>query len=194
MKVNNPTLEKIAVKPNQYPAGNLPEIALAGRSNVGKSSFINTLINRKNLARTSSQPGKTRTINFYNLDNKLRLVDLPGYGYAKASKTDREEWAGYINTYLESRENLKEIFLLVDFRHPPTEMDKDMYEYILFNGFSGYVVATKVDKIKKSQFEKNKKVILEELNIEDNSLLIPFSSEKGLNKDLAWTTIDRIIL
>lgn len=189
MKVNNPTLEKVAFLESQYPGQNLPEIALAGRSNVGKSSFVNTLINRKNLARTSSQPGKTRTLNFYNIDEKFRFVDLPGYGYAKASKKDRNEWAGAINTYLQNRNNLVEIFLIVDFRHDPTELDKVMYDYILENGFSGIVIATKTDKIKKSQQKKHLDNIMKKLEITDKSKVIPFSAEDKLNKDLAWKTV-----
>lgn len=189
MKVNNPTLEKVAFLESQYPGQNLPEIALAGRSNVGKSSFVNTLINRKNLARTSSQPGKTRTLNFYNIDEKFRFVDLPGYGYAKASKKDRNEWAGAINTYLQNRNNLVEIFLIVDFRHDPSELDKVMYDYILENGFSGIVIATKTDKIKKSQQKKHLDNIMKKLEIIDKSKVIPFSAEDKLNKDLAWKTV-----
>ncbi len=189
MKVNNPTLEKVAFLESQYPGQNLPEIALAGRSNVGKSSFVNTLINRKNLARTSSQPGKTRTLNFYNIDEKFRFVDLPGYGYAKASKKDRNEWAGAINTYLQNRNNLVEIFLIVDFRHDPSELDKVMYDYILENGFSGIVIATKTDKIKKSQQKKHLDNIMKKLEITDKSKVIPFSAEDKLNKDLAWKTV-----
>lgn len=193
MKVNNPTLEKVAFKEHQYPGMNLPEIALAGRSNVGKSSFVNTLINRKNLARTSSQPGKTRTLNFYNIDEKFRFVDLPGYGYAKASKKDREEWAGAINTYLQKRENLEEIFLVVDFRHDPTELDQIMYNFILENGFSGIVIATKTDKIKKSQHKKHLEAIIKKLQITDKSLVIPFSAQDKNNKDLAWKVVENVL-
>lgn len=193
MKVNNPTLEKVAFLESQYPGQNLPEIALAGRSNVGKSSFVNTLINRKNLARTSSQPGKTRTLNFYNIDEKFRFVDLPGYGYAKASKKDRNEWAGAINTYLQNRNNLVEIFLIVDFRHDPSELDKVMYDYILENGFSGIVIATKTDKIKKSQQKKHLDNIMKKLEITDKSKVIPFSAEDKLNKDLAWKTVRELL-
>lgn len=193
MKINNPTLEKIAVKKDQYPAENLKEIALAGRSNVGKSSFINTLINRKNLARTSSQPGKTRTINFYNIDDKFRLVDLPGYGYAKVSKSEREKWAGYINSYLSERKNLVDVFLVIDFRHGPTELDLIMYDYIIQNGFSGTVIANKFDKVKKSQQAKNLKMIYDKFGIRDKSLIIPFSSETKYNKDLVLKKLDQLI-
>lgn len=193
MKINNPTLEKIAVKKDQYPAENLKEIALAGRSNVGKSSFINTLINRKNLARTSSQPGKTRTINFYNIDDKFRLVDLPGYGYAKVSKSEREKWAGYINSYLSERKNLVDVFLIIDFRHGPTELDLIMYDYIIQNGFSGTVIASKFDKVKKSQQAKNLKMIYDKFGLTDKSLVIPFSSETKHNKDLVLKKLYQLI-
>lgn len=193
MKVNNPTLEKVAFTLEQYPGKNLPEIALAGRSNVGKSSFVNTLINRKNLARTSSQPGKTRTLNFYNIDEKFRFVDLPGYGYAVASKKAREDWADAINTYLMNRDNLKEIFLLVDFRHEPTNQDKMMYDYILDAGFSGTVIATKVDKVKKSQHSKHLSIIKKKLGVEDINNIVMFSSEDKTNKDIAWKKIMQIL-
>lgn len=193
MKVNNPTLEKVAFTLEQYPGKNLPEIALAGRSNVGKSSFVNTLINRKNLARTSSQPGKTRTLNFYNIDEKFRFVDLPGYGYAVASKKAREDWADAINTYLMNRDNLKEIFLLVDFRHEPTNQDKMMYDYILDAGFSGMVIATKVDKVKKSQHSKHLSIIKKRLGVEDINNIVMFSSEDKTNKDIAWKKIMQIL-
>ncbi|NLD16445.1 MAG: YihA family ribosome biogenesis GTP-binding protein [Tissierellia bacterium] len=193
MKVNNPTLEKVAFTLEQYPGKNLPEIALAGRSNVGKSSFVNTLINRKNLARTSSQPGKTRTLNFYNIDEKFRFVDLPGYGYAVASKKAREDWADAINTYLMNRDNLKEIFLLVDFRHEPTNQDKMMYDYILDAGFSGMVIATKVDKVKKSQHSKHLSIIKKKLGVEDINNIVMFSSEDKTNKDIAWKKIMQIL-
>lgn len=193
MKVNNPTLEKVAFTLEQYPGNNLPEIALAGRSNVGKSSFVNTLINRKNLARTSSQPGKTRTLNFYNIDEKFRFVDLPGYGYAVASKKDREDWADAINTYLMHRDNLKEIFLLVDFRHEPTEQDKMMYDYILDAGFSGIVIATKADKVKKSQHSKHLSIIKKKLEVNDVNNIVMFSSEDKTNKDIAWKKIMQIL-
>lgn len=189
MKVNNPTLEKVAFTLEQYPGKNLPEIALAGRSNVGKSSFVNTLINRKNLARTSSQPGKTRTLNFYNVDEKFRFVDLPGYGYAIASKKDRDEWADAINTYLTNRENLKEIFLLVDFRHEPTDLDKMMYDYIKDAGFSGIVIATKADKVKKGQHQKHLNIIKKKLGVDDIKNIVAFSSEDKTNKDVAWKKV-----
>lgn len=185
MKISKAELEKVAVLEKQYPLSNLPEFAFAGRSNVGKSSFINAMLNRKNLARTSSTPGKTRTINFYKVNDSLRLVDLPGYGYAKVAKTEKEKWAGIINRYLENRENLLETILLVDIRHEPTDLDKQMYDYIIDSGFSGIVIATKKDKIKKSQLEKHISVIAKKLGVEHRENIIPFSSsEKNEVKDM----------
>lgn len=180
-KIKNPTLEKIAVEISQYPPSNLDEIAMVGRSNVGKSSLINSIVGRKALARTSSKPGKTRTINFYNIDDRLRLVDLPGYGYAAVSHSERDKWAVTINRYLENRENLREILLLVDFRHEPTNDDLSMFEWIKEAGFTGYVIATKVDKIGKSKRQKHLKVIAEKLGIKDRSQIIPYSSETKEN-------------
>lgn len=179
--IKNPTLEKIAVKTSQYPESNLDEVAMAGRSNVGKSSLINSIVGRKALARTSSKPGKTRTINFYNIDEILRLVDLPGYGYAAVSHAERDKWAETINLYLTSRENLREVLLLVDFRHEPTNDDLEMYKWILEAGFTGYVIATKVDKIGKSKRQKHVKIIADKLGIKDRNLIIPYSSETKEN-------------
>ena len=186
-------LSSVAVRTTQYPTDNLPEFLIVGRSNVGKSSFINTLVNRKSLARTSAKPGKTQTLNFYNIDEKFRFVDLPGYGYAVASKKAREDWADAINTYLMNRDNLKEIFLLVDFRHEPTNQDKMMYDYILDAGFSGMVIATKVDKVKKSQHSKHLSIIKKKLGVEDINNIVMFSSEDKTNKDIAWKKIMQIL-
>lgn len=178
MKINKAELEKVAVEEKQYPDTSIKEFAFAGRSNVGKSSFINAMLNRKNLARTSSTPGKTRTINFYRVNDDLRLVDLPGYGYAKVAKTEKEKWAGIINGYLEHRDNLVETILLVDIRHEPTALDKQMYDYIIESGFSGIVIATKKDKIKKSQVDKHISVIAKKLGVKHRENIIPFSSAK----------------
>ena len=178
MKINKAELEKVAVEEKQYPDSNIKEFAFAGRSNVGKSSFINAMLNRKNLARTSSTPGKTRTINFYRVNDDLRLVDLPGYGYAKVAKSEKEKWAGIINRYLENRENLVETILLVDIRHEPTALDKQMYDYIIESGFSGIVIATKKDKIKKSQVDKHISIIAKKLGVKHRENIIPFSSSK----------------
>lgn len=178
MKISKAELEKVAVEEKQYPDTNIKEFAFAGRSNVGKSSFINAMLNRKNLARTSSTPGKTRTINFYRVNDALRLVDLPGYGYAKVAKSEKEKWAGIINRYLENRENLVETILLVDIRHEPTALDKQMYDYIIESGFSGIVIATKKDKIKKSQVDKHISIIAKKLGVKHRENIIPFSSSK----------------
>ena len=178
MKINKAELEKVAVEEKQYPDTNIKEFAFAGRSNVGKSSFINAMLNRKNLARTSSTPGKTRTINFYRVNDDLRLVDLPGYGYAKVAKSEKEKWAGIINRYLENRENLVETILLVDIRHEPTALDKQMYDYIIESGFAGIVIATKKDKIKKSQVDKHISIIAKKLGVKHRENIIPFSSSK----------------
>ena len=193
MKINKADLEKVAVEEKQYPKENLPEFAFAGRSNVGKSSFINAMLNRKNLARTSSTPGKTRTINFYKVNDSLRLVDLPGYGYAKVAKTEKEKWAGIINRYLENRENLVETILLVDIRHEPTALDKQMYDYILDSGFSGIVIATKKDKIKRSQVDKQISLIAKKLGVEHRENIIPFSSAKKDEVEDMWFIFEDMI-
>ena len=193
VKINKADLEKVAVEEKQYPKENLPEFAFAGRSNVGKSSFINAMLNRKNLARTSSTPGKTRTINFYKVNDDLRLVDLPGYGYAKIAKSEKEKWAGIINRYLENRENLLETILLVDIRHEPTALDKQMYDYILGSGFSGIVIATKKDKIKRSQVDKQISLIAKKLGVEHRENIIPFSSTKKDEVQDMWFIFEDMI-
>ena len=193
MKINKADLEKVAVEEKQYPKENLPEFAFAGRSNVGKSSFINAMLNRKNLARTSSTPGKTRTINFYKVNDDLRLVDLPGYGYAKIAKSEKEKWAGIINRYLENRESLVETILLVDIRHEPTALDKQMYDYILDSGFSGIVIATKKDKIKRSQVDKQISLIAKKLGVEHRENIIPFSSTKKDEVQDMWFIFEDMI-
>lgn len=172
-----------AVKPEQYPDTFVPEIAFVGRSNVGKSSLINCLTNRTKLARTSSSPGKTATINFYDIAGKYRLVDLPGYGYAKVSKTEQERWAKMIDTYLSDRYNLIQVIQLVDARHKPTKDDITMMEWIRSFGYNPIVVATKLDKLRKSQIEPNLTEIYNILSLDDNSILFPFSSETRDGKD-----------
>lgn len=193
MKIIKSDLHAIAVEPKQYPKDKLPEIAFAGRSNVGKSSFINSMINRSNLARTSGKPGKTRTINFYIINDKFRFVDLPGYGYAQVSKAEKEKWGEIIETYLVNRENLKEIVLIVDIRHKPTDQDLIMYEWIKSFGYRGIVIATKLDKIPRSNYEKNIKLIKNKLNIPDNNLIIPYSSNKKTNQDKVWKIFEQIL-
>lgn len=193
MNIHNAELIISAVKPSQYPPTSIPEIALAGRSNVGKSSFINKLLNRKSLARTSSHPGKTATLNFYNIDNTLYFVDLPGYGYAEVSKAEREKWGNMINTYLVSRPQLLATILLVDARHKPTRDDIAMYNWIVHNHGFCAVVATKYDKLKKSEIEKNKKIIIETLNLSENDVFHFFSAEKGYGRDEMWEFINNLI-
>lgn len=182
-----------AVRYEQYPPENLPEIALAGRSNVGKSSLVNTLVNRKNLARTSSTPGKTATINFYEVEKKYRFVDLPGYGYAKVSKEEKKKWGGMIENYLSKRKNLKGVFLLVDARHKPSQDDKMMFDWIKNFGYEPIVVATKLDKLKKSEIEKNLTQIYEFLELDYDSVLIPFSAEKRTGRDEVLEAVNMIL-
>ncbi|EWH22489.1 ribosome biogenesis GTP-binding protein YihA/YsxC [Bacillus haynesii] len=193
MKVTKSEIVISAVKPEQYPEGGLPEIALAGRSNVGKSSFINTMINRKNLARTSSKPGKTQTLNFYIINDVLHFVDVPGYGFAKVSKTEREAWGRMIETYLTSREELKAVVQIVDLRHAPSQDDVIMYDFLKHYDIPVIVIATKADKIPKGKWEKHAKVVKETLNIEKEDQLILFSSETKKGKQEAWSAIEQMI-
>lgn len=192
MKIISSDLQAVAVAPKQYPEDSLPELAFAGRSNVGKSSFINAMLSRRNLARTSGTPGKTRTVNFYLFNDSFRFVDLPGYGYAKISKSEQEKWADIINKYLSTRENLKEVLLVVDIRHEPTAQDVMMYEWMLNYGFTGYVIATKMDKISNNQRQKNLAVIRKKLNIARVELILPFSSEKKTEVEKTWQVFDEI--
>ncbi|UGB29708.1 ribosome biogenesis GTP-binding protein YihA/YsxC [Metabacillus sp. B2-18] len=189
MKVTSSEIVISAVKPAQYPEGDLPEVALAGRSNVGKSSFINKMLGRKGLARISSKPGKTQTLNFYIINEILHFVDVPGYGYAKVSKKEREAWGKMIETYITSREQLRAVILLIDLRHPPTSDDVLMYNFLKHYDIPTIVVTTKADKIPKGKWQKHAKVIKDALEIEKNDPLVIFSSETGLGKDEAWKTI-----
>jgi len=190
MNLNNVDLMLSAVSKRQYPNTNLPEIAFAGRSNVGKSSLINKLLNRKKLARVSAQPGKTATINFYDIDKTLIFVDLPGYGFAKVSKQEKEKWGRMIEEYLNEREQLIQVVLLVDMRHKPTNDDIMMFEWIVESGFNPVVIATKKDKVKPSQREAALKLIKDTLEIDE---VIPFSSEKGDGVDEVWTLFKNMI-
>ena len=178
-----------AVNKSQYPAEGIPEIALAGRSNVGKSSIINTLLNRRNFARTSQTPGKTRTINFYLINNEFYFVDLPGYGYAKIAKSEKEKWGGIMERYLESRQELCSIFLLVDIRHEPTADDKLMYEWIKHYGYEVVVIATKADKISRGQYQKHISIIRKKLQMESSEKVIPVSSLKKTGVEELWEEI-----
>lgn len=193
MKFTNIELEQVAGFKSQWPSDNLDEIAFVGRSNVGKSSFINAFLGRKSLAKTSSKPGKTRTINFYNIDKKFRLVDLPGYGYAKVSKSEKSKWDKLINEYLHDRENLKEVFLLVDIRHEPTALDLQMYEWIIDSGFTGFIIATKYDKIPRGQLQKHIKQIMKKLDVEDEGLIFAYSSETGHNISVINEQVEVIV-
>ncbi|MGG4491667.1 ribosome biogenesis GTP-binding protein YihA/YsxC [Metabacillus idriensis] len=190
MKVTSSEIVISAVKPEQYPDLELPEIALAGRSNVGKSSFINKLLNRKNLARTSSKPGKTQTLNFYIINEVLHFVDVPGYGYAKVSKSERDAWGKMIETYFTKRRQLCAAVLLVDLRHAPSKDDVMMYEFLKHYDIPTIVVATKADKIPKGKWQKHMKVVRETLNKDPNDPLICFSSETGQGKVEAWSAIE----
>lgn len=189
MKVHQVELVISAVRPEQYPEGDLPEFALAGRSNVGKSSFINKMIGRNSMARISSKPGKTQTLNFYKIEETLYYVDVPGYGYAKVSKKEREAWGKMIETYITSRDQLRAVILIVDLRHPPSNDDVMMYDFLKHYGIPCIIIATKADKIPKSKWQKHLKVTKESLNLADGDELIMFSSETGLGKDKAWDAI-----
>ncbi|RDU36283.1 YihA family ribosome biogenesis GTP-binding protein [Neobacillus piezotolerans] len=186
MKVTSADIVISAVKPDQYPDSALPEFALAGRSNVGKSSFINKLLNRRNLARTSSKPGKTQTLNFFLINEELFFVDVPGYGYAKVSKTEREAWGKMIETYFTSREQLKAVVLITDLRHPPTSDDRMMYDFLKHHGIPCIIIATKADKIPRGKWQKHLKVTKETLEVEKDDPIVLFSSETGEGKDKVW--------
>ncbi|CRK84323.1 ribosome biogenesis GTP-binding protein YihA/YsxC [Neobacillus massiliamazoniensis] len=190
MKVTSADIVISAVKPEQYPETEIPEFALAGRSNVGKSSFINKMLNRKSLARTSSKPGKTQTLNFFLINEVLHFVDVPGYGYAKVSKTERAAWGKMIETYITSREQLKACVLIVDLRHPPTQDDVMMYDFLKHYEIPCLIVATKADKIPKGKWQKHLKVTRETLDLDKNDQIILFSSETGEGKDKAWSIIE----
>ncbi|MBS4173731.1 ribosome biogenesis GTP-binding protein YihA/YsxC [Bacillus sp. FJAT-49736] len=191
MKVNNAEIVISAVKPEQYPDDALPEFALAGRSNVGKSSFINKMLNRKALARISSKPGKTQTLNFYIIENALYFVDVPGYGYAKVSKTERAAWGKMIETYITTRKKLKAVILIVDLRHPPTVDDRMMYDFLKHFEIPCIVIATKADKIPKGKWQKHLKVTKEVLEFDPTDEIIIFSSETGEGKEAAWKSIEK---
>lgn len=190
MKVHNADIVISAVDKKQYPETEIPEIALAGRSNVGKSSFINTLLERKNLARTSSKPGKTQTLNFYLIENSFHFVDVPGYGYAKVSKTERAKWGKMIETYLTQRSQLKAVISLIDVRHAPSKEDVQMYEFLKYYDIPVIVVATKVDKIPRGKWNKHESMIKKSLNFDGNDHFILFSSETKQGKEQAWSVIE----
>ncbi|EHT8094449.1 YihA family ribosome biogenesis GTP-binding protein [Staphylococcus pseudintermedius] len=182
-----------AVKPEQYPELDLPEVALSGRSNVGKSTFINSMIGRKKMARTSQQPGKTQTLNFFNIDNQLIFVDVPGYGYAKVSKKQREAFGKMIETYITTREALKLVIQLVDLRHPPTEDDVLMYDFLKYYDIPTLIIATKEDKIPKGKVQKHIKIIKEKLELESGDQIISYSSIEKKKQDQIWAAISAFI-
>ena len=194
MIVKNPKFEISAVGPKQYPKNGLPEIVLVGKSNVGKSSFINTMINRKKLARTSSAPGKTRQINFYNIDDTFYFVDLPGYGYSKMSKKEQEQVGHFIEEYLAKRQEIALIIFLVDIRHNPTDNDRLMYRYIISSGFPCLILANKADKIAITKVDGVVKDLQKQLNPIGDITTLPFSSERKIYKDDVWEFIDSHLL
>ena len=190
MVIKKVNLDIVIGVTSAIPDTEFPEVAFAGKSNVGKSSLINALMNRKSYARTSSQPGKTQTINFYNINDAMYLVDLPGYGYANASPAVKAKWGKMIEKYLRQSANLKQVFLLVDIRHDPSENDKMMYNWIVDNGFRPVIIATKLDKLKRSQIAKHVKAVRAGLGLKEDDILIPFSSQTKQGLDELWNTIE----
>lgn len=192
MVIKNVSLDIVCGITSKLPDTGRPEVAFAGKSNVGKSSLINGLMNRKSLARTSSQPGKTQTINFYNVNESIYLVDLPGYGYAKVAQAEKEKWGKMIEKYLHTSKNLKALFLLIDIRHEPSANDKMMYDWIVHNGFEPIIIATKLDKLKRSQVQKNLKLIKEGLKLRPGTMVIPFSAVNKQGREEIWALIDEL--
>ena len=191
MKINNVEFTTSAVRRSQYPEGKIPEFLLVGRSNVGKSSFINTLINRKNLARTSSIPGKTQTLNFYLINECFYFVDVPGYGFARVSKKLKNKFGEMIEDYLKERNNLKMVFMIIDFRHKPTEDDILMYDYMKYYNIPVTIIATKSDKVSKNNYDKNLKIIKETFLLSDDDKVIIFSSLKKIGKNEVYEIIEK---
>ena len=194
MVIRSVNLETVCGITSKIPDNPFNEVAFAGKSNVGKSSMINALLNRKSLARTSAQPGKTQTINFYNVNDAMYLVDLPGYGYAKTSASEKEKWGNMIENYLHTSKKLQAVFLLIDIRHDPSANDKMMYDWMVYQGFTPIIIATKLDKIKRSQIQKNVKAIREGLKVKPGTVIIPFSSETKQGRDELWEVIDSFVL
>lgn len=194
MVIKNVSLETVCGITSKIPDNMYNEVAFAGKSNVGKSSLINALMNRKSLARTSASPGKTQTINFYNINDAMYLVDLPGYGYAKVSEAEKEKWGKMIERYLQTSKKLKAVFLLIDIRHDPSANDKQMYEWMVYQGYAPIIIATKLDKIKRSQIQKNIKAIREGLQVQPGTVIVPFSAETKQGRDEIWELIDSFVL
>lgn len=193
MIIKSVNLETVCGITSTIPKNHKPEIAFAGKSNVGKSSLINALMNRKSYARTSAQPGKTQTINFYNINEELYFVDLPGYGYAKVSQEVKAKWGRMIENYLKKSKTLKAIFLLIDIRHEPSANDKQMYEWILSNGFHPIIIATKADKINRSQLQKHMKMVRDGLAVEKDTVLIPFSAQTKQGREEIYQLIEELL-
>ncbi len=193
MIIKNVSLETVCGVTSRLPDNMHPEVAFAGKSNVGKSSLINALMNRKSLARTSAQPGKTQTINYYNINDAIYFVDLPGYGFARANEKVKAEWGRMIEDYLHRSKQLRAVFLLIDIRHAPSENDRIMYDWICRNGYQPILIATKLDKIKRSQVQKQLKLIRSTLNVQEGSILIPFSAETKQGRDEIYEILDGIL-
>lgn len=193
MVIKNVNLEIVCGITSTIPQNLLPEIAFAGKSNVGKSSLINALMNRKSLARTSAQPGKTQTINFYNINEVMYLVDLPGYGYAKVSVSEKIKWGHLIERYLHESRQLKCVFLLIDIRHDPSKNDQEMYDWIIHQGYKPVIIATKLDKINRSQIQKQVKAIRVGLGVEEGTVIIPFSASTKQGREEIWEYMDTMI-
>ncbi|HIV34225.1 MAG TPA: ribosome biogenesis GTP-binding protein YihA/YsxC [Candidatus Blautia intestinigallinarum] len=193
MIIKNVSLDIVCGVTSVLPENAWPEIAFAGKSNVGKSSLINALMNRKSLARTSAQPGKTQTINFYNINNCMYLVDLPGYGYAKVSQKEKEKWGKLIERYLNSSRMLRAVFLLIDIRHDPSANDRQMYEWIVSQGYEPIIIATKLDKLKRSQIQKHVKMVREGLGLLPGTKVIPFSAVSKQGREEIWELMDQLL-
>ena len=193
MVIKNVSLETVIGVTSKIPENDKMEIAFAGKSNVGKSSLINALMNRKSLARTSAQPGKTQTINFYNINDELYFADLPGYGYAKVSQAEKEKWGKMIEKYLNQSKMLRAVFLLIDIRHEPSANDKQMYDWIMSNGFHPIIIATKLDKINRSQIQKHVKMVKQGLGVDKDTIVIPFSAETKQGREEIYSLIDDML-
>ncbi|MCI9083051.1 MAG: YihA family ribosome biogenesis GTP-binding protein [Lachnospiraceae bacterium] len=193
MVIKTVELENVCGVTSKLPDTDLPEVAFAGKSNVGKSSLINGLMNRKSLARTSSQPGKTQTINYYNINNAMYLVDLPGYGYAKVSVKEKEKWGQMIENFLHSSQQLRAVFLLIDIRHEPSVNDKQMYDWVVYQGYDPIIIATKLDKIKRSQVQKHLKMIREGLQVKPKTPILPYSALSKQGREEIWNLMDELM-
>lgn len=194
MIIKSVNLETVCGITSTLPKNEKPEIAFAGKSNVGKSSLINSLVNRKSLARTSSQPGKTQTINFYNVNDTMYVVDLPGYGYAKVSVQEKEKWGKMIENYLHQSNQLKAVFLLIDIRHEPSANDKQMYDWISYMGYQPMIIATKADKVNRSQIPKQLKIIKNKLQVKPDTIVIPFSAQTKAGREEIWKVMEELVL